>query len=309
MAGFFGPVELTILVIAGLLALATAFVVSLKARGHAQGANLVDRVKTWWIIVVTMAGALLIGPLASTIVLAFVSFLALKEYFSLIPTRQSDRVVLFIAYLAIPLQYWLIGAGRYGIFIVFVPVWMLMAVPAVMVIRGETEGFLRAAATIHWGLMACVFAIGHAAALLTIDPAGNAATGAGLFVLLLLLTGLNDVAQYVSGKLLGRHQVAPTVSPNKTVEGLAGGILITAWLAAFVGPFVTPLSPGFCAFLGAAISLGGFLGDLTISGVKRDLGIKDTGTLLPGHGGILDRIDSLVFTAPLFFHLVRFFYF
>jgi len=188
-------------------------------------------------------------------------------------------------------------------------VWMLMAVPAVMVIRGETEGFLRAAATIHWGLMACVFAIGHAAALLTIDPAGNAATGAGLFVLLLLLTGLNDVAQYVSGKLLGRHQVAPTVSPNKTVEGLAGGILITAWLAAFVGPFVTPLSPGFCAFLGAAISLGGFLGDLTISGVKRDLGIKDTGTLLPGHGGILDRIDSLVFTAPLFFHLVRFFYF
>jgi phosphatidate cytidylyltransferase len=309
MTALIGPVQATILVIAGLLALATALVVALKARGHAQGANLVDRVKTWWIIVVTMAGALAIGPLASTVVLAFVSFLALKEYFSLIPTRQSDRVVLFIAYLAIPVQYWLIGAERYGIFIVFVPVWMLMAVPAVMVIRGETDGFLRATATIHWGLMACVFAIGHAAALLWIDPAGNTATGAGLFVLLLLLTGLNDVAQYVSGKAFGRHKASPTVSPGKTVEGLAGGILVTALVAAFVGPFITPLPPGFCAFLGAALSLGGFLGDLTISGVKRDLGLKDTGTLLPGHGGILDRIDSLIFTAPLFFHLTRFFYF
>ncbi|HSG94271.1 MAG TPA: phosphatidate cytidylyltransferase, partial [Afifellaceae bacterium] len=109
--------------------------------------------------------------------------------------------------------------------------------------------------------------------------------------------------------LFGRRQVAPTVSPNKTVEGLAGGILVTALIAALVGPFITPLSAGFCAFLGAALALGGFLGDLTISGVKRDLGLKDTGTLLPGHGGILDRIDSLVFTAPLFFHLVRFFYF
>ncbi|HSG94245.1 MAG TPA: phosphatidate cytidylyltransferase, partial [Afifellaceae bacterium] len=146
MSGLVGPVETTILVIAGLLALVTAAVVWMKARGHGEGANLVARVKTWWIIVVTMAGALLIGPLASTIVLAFLSFLALKEYFSVIPTRQSDRVVLFVAYLAIPLQYWLIGAGRYGIFIVFVPVWMLMAVPAVMVIRGETDGFLRAAA-------------------------------------------------------------------------------------------------------------------------------------------------------------------
>ncbi len=309
MSGLAGPVATIVLAIAGVLALATACVATLKARGHRQGANLVARVKTWWIIVVTMAGALIIGPLASTVVLAFVSFLALKEYFSVIPTRQSDRVVLFVAYLAIPLQYWLIGAGRYGIFIVLVPVWMLMAVPAVMVMRGETQGFLRAAATIHWGLMACVFAIGHAAALLAIDPAGDTATGAGLFVLLLLLTGLNDVAQYISGQLFGRRQVAPSVSPNKTVEGLAGGIAVSVLVAALVGPFITPLSPGFSAFLGGALALGGFLGDLTISGVKRDLGLKDTGTLLPGHGGILDRIDSLVFTAPLFFHLTRFFYF
>lgn len=303
------PVEIAIALVFALLVLATALILALDARDPSRGKELLNRIRTWWIIFAVLSVAIFLGRTATVVIMGLVSFLALKEFFTLIPTRQSDRLVLLAAYLAIPIQYALIDAGRYGIFIVFVPVYMLMAVPAVMVMRGETEGFLRSTATIHWGLMACVFAVGHAAALLLIDPDGSLETGVGLFLMLLLLTGLNDVAQYITGKNFGRTPISPTVSPNKTLEGVFGGVVITAWIAAMIGPFLGPFSSGFAALVGGGIAIVGFFGDLTLSGVKRDLGIKDSGSLLPGHGGILDRIDSLVFTAPLFFHVTRYFYF
>ncbi len=309
------PVGVTLLALAGVLSAATALIVYLRATGRSQAGELLARISTWWMLFAFVAVALAIGRTASIVLLAFLSFLALKEYFSLIPTRRADRLVLLVAYLAIPIQYVLIAYGQYGIFIVFVPVYMLMAVPAAMVIRGETAGFLRATATIHWGLMACVFAVGHAAALLTIDEAsvGNAGFdrpfGAALFLVLLILTGFNDVAQYVAGKLFGETRISPTVSPNKTREGFIGGLVATAVASMLLAPWLTPYSLPFAAALGAGLALVGFFGDLTLSAVKRDLGIKDTGSVLPGHGGILDRIDSLVFTAPLFFHVSRYFYF
>ena len=309
------PAGLALVGLAGILCAATALIAAMKVAGKPQADELLDRVRTWWMLFAFVAVALAIGRTASIALLAFVSFLALKEYFSLIPTRRADRLVLLVAYLAIPIQYVLIAYNQYGIFIVFVPVYMLMAVPAAMVVRGETTGFLRATATIHWGLMACVFAVGHAAALLTIDEASvgraefDQSYGAALFLVLLILTGLNDVAQYVAGKLFGRTPISPTVSPNKTRAGFLGGVVATAAAAALLAPWLTPFSIPFAAALGAGLAVIGFFGDLTLSAVKRDLGIKDTGSVLPGHGGILDRIDSLVFTAPLFFHATRYFYF
>src|SRR5258707_9115234 len=176
-----------------------------------------------------------------------------------------------------------------------------------MVLIGEMEGFIRAAGTLHWGLMVTVFSLSHAAYLLALPPSGNpVAGGQGLLLYLLVLTELNDVAQYIWGKTFGHQKVLPKVSPKKTVEGLAGGVLTTILAAVILAPLLTPLRACEAAGMGLVLGLGGFFGDVTISAVKRDLRIKDSGTILPGHGGILDRVDSLTFTAPLFFHLLYF---
>lgn len=270
-------------------------------------AELRRRVSSWWIMATLFAVAILLDRIASLVFLGLVSFLALKEYFSLIPTRRADRRVLFLAYLAIPVQYWWVGTEWYGMFIIFIPVYMFLLLPARMVLVGETDGFLRAAGTLHWGLMVCVFSLSHAAFLLVLPDSG-AVTGAGLLLFLVIVTEGNDVAQYVWGKAFGRAKVAPTVSPNKSWAGLLGGIATSAVLAGALA-YLTPMPWWVAACVGAVGGFVGFCGDLVMSAVKRDLGIKDTGTMLPGHGGVLDRIDSLVFTAPLFLHFIRYFYY
>jgi phosphatidate cytidylyltransferase len=249
--------------------------------------------------------ALTLSRRVSLVFFAFVSFLALKEYLSLIPTRRADRIVLFWAYLAIPIQYFWIDLRWYGMFIVFIPVFVFLLLPAQMVLIGETSGFLRAAGTLHWGLMATVFSISHVAFLLVLPKAVNPhGGGPGLVLYLVFLTQGNDIAQYIWGRTLGSHKVIPKVSPGKTVEGLLGGVATTVFLAWLLAPRLTPLTSRESILAGLLIGLGGFLGDVVISALKRDLKIKDSGTLLPGHGGILDRIDSLSYTAPLFFHFV-----
>ena len=279
------------------------------------------RIRTWWAIVGLFGMAIVLNRHASLIFLAFVSFLALKEYLSLIPTRRADHRVLFLAYLAIPLQYLWIQWEWYGMFIVFVPVYMFLLLPTRMVMIGETDGFLRAIGTLHWGLMTTVFSLSHAAMLIVIKPAvaGRFAPvwpsevctqypGPGLLVLLVLLTQGNDVAQYIWGKTLGRRKVVPKVSPGKTIGGLLGGVATTILLATVLGPKLTFLDWPRAMMAGAVIGLGGFAGDVSISALKRDLGVKDSGSMLPGHGGILDRVDSLTYTAPLFFHFVYYCY-
>jgi phosphatidate cytidylyltransferase len=244
----------------------------------------------------------------SLLFFAFVSFLALKEYLSLIPTRRADRRAIFWAYLAIPVQYYWVARGWYGMFIVFIPVYMFLLLPMRMILIGETKDFLRAVGTLHWGLMTTVFSISHMAYLMVLGETANPAHGGGgaMVLFLVFLTQFNDVAQYVWGKTLGRHKVVPTVSPKKTLEGLVGGVLTTVVLAWLLGPVLTPLSALHSLSAGLLIGLAGFIGDVTISALKRDLQIKDSGTLLPGHGGMLDRIDSLTFTAPLFFHFFKY---
>lgn len=300
----------------GLLIVATVVVLLLRGRINPEvHTELRLRVQSWWVMVVIFTAAIAMSRTVSLVFFAFVSFLALKEYLSLIPTRRVDRQVIFWAYLTIPIQYLLIANEQYGMFLLVVPVYAFLLLPMRMVLAGDTTNFLRAAGTLHWGLMAMVFAIGHVAYLLvlpgTVDPAaGNAgATGAGLVLYLVFLTQFNDIAQYVFGKAFGRHKVVPKVSPGKTVEGLIGGLVTTAALGWLLGGWLTPHNQWQSLLAGLIIGSAGFVGDVTISALKRDLGVKDSGSLLPGHGGILDRVDSLIYTAPLFFHYTRFIHF
>ena len=225
----------------------------------------------------------------------------------MIPTRSSDRQVIFWAYLSIPLQYYWITKCWYEMFIVFIPVFILLLLPLRMVVTGETKGFLQAASTLNWGLMITVFGLSHAACLLALPSDVNQpAGGEGLLLYLVFLTQFNDISQYFWGKLLGRHKVIPLVSPNKTYEGLLGGVITTLLLAFPLAQVLTPLTPIEAVIAGLIIGIGGFIGDINISAIKRDLGIRESGRLLPGHGGVLDRVDSLTCTAPLFFHFVHY---
>ncbi len=294
-----------------VLILASLLVFGLGRRVPRLGTpELAARLRSWWVMILLFSGAILLSRTAALCFLGIVSFLALKEYLSLIPTRRVDRQVLLWVYLAVPVQYYWVATGWYGMFVIFIPVYMFLLLPVPMLLRGETRGFLKALGTLNWGLMATVFSLSHAAYLLVLPDAGNpAGGGAGLLLYLLILTEANDVAQYVWGKSLGRAKVVPRVSPNKSWAGLLGGIATTMAIGAALAPFLTPF--GWEAALGISFLLGlaGFVGDITISAIKRDLGVKDSGALLPGHGGVLDRLDSLTYTAPLFFHFTRYFFF
>jgi phosphatidate cytidylyltransferase len=295
----------------GLLILATLGVRWLDQRGSgADDTELKQRISSWWTIVLICSIALTLNRTVSLLFFALISFLALKEYLSLIPTRRADRRVLFWAYLSIPIQYYWIGIEWYGMFIIFVPVYMFLLLPVAMILVGETQGYLRAASTLQWGLMSMVFALSHLAFLLVLPAeAWPGVSGQGLALFLIVLTQLNDIAQYCWGKLLGQRRITPRVSPNKTVAGFVGGLLTTVVIAALLAPWLTPFNGRDALLAGGLIAVAGFFGDLSISALKRDLGIKDSGTLLPGHGGILDRVDSLTYTAPLFFHFTRYLYY
>ena len=210
-------------------------------RGHRE---VRLRLKTWWALAGLLLLALAGPPWLAIGLMAGTSFVALREFLTLAPTRPADHGALLLAYAAIPAQYLWVGVGWYGMFLVFIPVYVFLLLPLRLVLAGEPQGFLRAVGTLHWGLTTTVFSLSHVAYLLVLParpgPHG-AVDGAGLVFFLLVLTQLNDVAQYLWGKWLGRRRITPVISPNNTREGLLGGVLTTTVLAGLAGPWLTPL--------------------------------------------------------------------
>jgi phosphatidate cytidylyltransferase len=290
-------------------------------------ANLNARIRAWWVMAIVLTAAIAGGRVLTLVLFALLSFLALREFISLTPTRRGDRLSLFLAFfVVIPLQYYLIGIGWYGLFAILIPVYAFLLFPALAALRGDTEDFLGRSARVQWGLMLAVYLVSHAPALLLLDIRAYAPVTLGstpmtlqvpvpqygfapslLLLYLIVVVQLSDVFQYVFGKLFGRHKLAPQVSPSKTVEGLVGGGLAAIGVGVLVG-FLTPFTPLEAAAMSAAIVLAGFFGGLVLSAVKRDLGVKDWGQMIEGHGGILDRIDSVAFAAPIFFHITRYWF-
>lgn len=144
-------------------------------------------------------------------------------------------------------------------------------------------------------------------ALLMLNIEGYQGENAKLLLFLIVVTQISDVLQYVFGKLIGKHPIVPKLSPNKTIEGFVGGIMSSVVIGACLY-WVTPFSWWVAGLMSLAITIMGFVGGLCMSAIKRDSGIKDFGAIIEGHGGMLDRMDSLCFAAPIFFHLTRYFY-
>lgn len=288
---------------------ATVAVLILSRRGASNAAELKARTMTWWIIVALVSVALIAGATATAVFFAIVSFLALREFLSIVPFRVVDRAAILLAYLSIPVQYWLVVDAWYGMFSIFIPVYMTAAIAFRLVLAGETKGFIRSVGVLQWALFLTVYNLSHLA-YLTVLPvvAPLPASGAGLLLFVLVVVQFNDVAQFVWGKLFGRHRIAPTVSPNKTWEGFIGGLVTSMAVGAGLSPLLTPFGLVVGAAVGGVLGFLGLAGDVTVAAVKRDLGLKDTGDVLPGHGGIMDRLNSFVFAAPIFLHFVRYFY-
>ncbi|WP_300343747.1 phosphatidate cytidylyltransferase [Nesterenkonia sp.] len=284
--------------------------------------NLKQRIAAWWLMAGLIGAVLAVGETATVLLFLLISLLALREFVTISPTRRGDHKVLVWMVFIIPaVHYWFVWEHWYGMFSVFIPVYAFLFLPARNALAGQTDGFLQRTATIQWALMVSVYAISYAPALLQLPvamefgreaaegspPGAGGAAGAQLLLFLLLVVQGSDVLQYIWGKTIGRHPIAPRVSPNKTWEGFIGGVLSATALGAALW-WITPFTPLQAAALALVSCVMGFAGGLVMSAIKRDRGIKDFGSLISGHGGIMDRLDSLAFAAPVFFHLVRFFF-
>jgi phosphatidate cytidylyltransferase len=296
------------LLAAATLASLVGYVLQRRRPSHPAIENLNARIRSWWVMILLGGGALLAGRVAILLLFACISFLALREFVTQSPVRRADHSALSVCFfLALPVQYVLIGIGWYGLFSIWIPVYCFLALAVVAALFSDTERFLDRTATVHWGLMVCVYCISYIPALMTLRIPGYANRAPLLMVFVVLIAQASDILQYCWGKLIGRHRLFPAISPSKTLEGLVGGVLSATLLGALLRS-ITPFTiwqAGLMAFL---IAVLGFLGGFVMSAIKRDRGIKDWSHLIEGHGGMLDRMDSLCFSAPIFFHLTRYFF-
>jgi phosphatidate cytidylyltransferase len=270
-----------------------------------------NRIRAWWLMCTVLAAAFLLGRWSerTTVVLfGLISFWALREFITLTPTRLGDHRTLFwVFFLFTPLQYVLVGMDQPDLYSILIPVYAFLFIPARVALSGDYKRFLERTAKIQAGLMVSVYCLSHAPALLFLNiPHESGGENARLLFFFVLVVQLNDVFQYAWGRLAGRHVIAPAISPNKTWEGFLGGVASATLLGTALW-WATPFEPWHAAGLSLVISVMGFAGGMVMSAIKRDRGVKDYGTLVAGHGGVLDRIDSICFAAPIFFHLTRFY--
>lgn len=299
--------------VGGILVVASIIGWLLSRRSMSPGkaavvANLNARVRSWWIMAAVFCLTLFAGYTVTTILFGLISFMALREFVTLNETQRSDHGVLFWVFFVItPLHYFLTGIQWYGLFSIFIPVYACVFIPFRKVLSGETGGFLSSMARIQWGLLVCVYFVSHMPMLLAVPLKGHEGENGKLLFFFVLTAQLSDVMQYVWGRTLGKHPVAPRVSPNKTWEGAVGGILTTVAISTSLW-WATPFTPVQAAVMALLICTAGFFGGLVMSAIKRDLGAKDWGASIAGHGGVMDRIDSLCFAAPVFYHVCDFYF-
>ena len=269
--------------------------------------NLNARINAWWVMTLVLVLAFVTGHIGSTFLFFLVSFAALRECLSLVYSRRGDYAVLVACfYVVLPVRYYFVLTDWYGMFAIFIPVYAFLLLPILAGLSGDPTRFLDRTAKIQWSLMVSVFCISHVPFLLNLKIP-NFDQNILLVIFLIAVVQASDVLQYIWGKLLGKRKIAPVLSPSKTVEGFVGGVLSATALATALW-WITPFTPFQAGLIGLVICLMGFAGGLVMSAIKRDFGVKDWGHMIKGHGGMMDRVDSICFAAPIFFHIVRYFW-
>lgn len=275
---------------------------------HAVIDNLNARINAWWVMILIIFAAAALGFYGVIGLFFVISFMALREFLSLLYIRRGDHLALAACfYVILPLQYFLVAIDWFSMFNIFIPVYGFLFLPILSALLGDTAHFLDRSTKVQWALMISVFCISHIPAILTLDIEGFEDKKLLLMIFLILVVQSSDVLQYVWGKLFGKHKIAPKLSPSKTVEGFVGGVISASVLGGLLY-WLTPFNPVQAVLMSLLICLMGFLGGLVMSAMKRSVGVKDWGNMISGHGGMLDRMDSLCFAAPIFFHVVRYYW-
>jgi len=299
-----------------LLGLTTAIVHFLKRRADTGlDTALLEtfglRIRAWWLLFALLAAAFYLGEAATIALFGLMSFWCLREFVTLIPTRGGDHRTLFVVFfLVTPLQFLLVSLHYHGLFSVAIPIYAVLLVPTAIAMSDDAHNFLERTAKIQVGMLICVYCLSHAPALLTLNLHGHppaepeVGAHARLLFFLLVTVQLSDVLQYAWAQLPTKHVIAPSVNPTRTWEGLLGGAASSALVGALLW-WATPFSPWMAGAMSLVIAVMSFAGGITMSAIKRDRGVKDYGTLVEGHGGLLDRLDSICFAAPVFYHLTR----
>lgn len=285
-------------------------------------ARFSQRVNTWWLMAAVLTFSIALHAIGTIVLFALVSFWALREFITMAPTRRGDHRALFWALIVFtPLQYVLIGLEQlgwmksidhYGVYSIMIPVYASIFVPARIALSGDHKRFLERSAQITSGLLICVYALSHAPALINLKLAssnGSAWQGSpiGLFFFFVLLSQLSELLQWTWGQVIGRRLIAEDISTSRTWEGFYLGTLSLGLVGAALW-WVTPFTIWEAACMSMIIGVMGMFGSMTMSAIKRDRGVTDYGSLVVGHAGVLDRIDTLCFSAPVFYHLTRFFF-
>jgi phosphatidate cytidylyltransferase len=278
--------------------------------------------RTWWILTAVVSGALLAGRPGICLLYAFASCVAWREFTAMLGDTKGIRLPVRAGYVLAIANYLLILLDLRLVFVAFIPLGGLLVLAVTRLLQGEPGGYIRSAGGLLWGMMFLVYGVSHAALLFVAPESAAGPVGpAGWFLFLIILTEANDIFQALIGRMFGaqkRHRISPAISPNKTWEGFLGGMLVTISLGLLLAPWLTtlgeapgplqlpdPLQPWVAPVLaGLLIAMAGFFGDINMSAIKRDAGVKDSSTLLPGMGGLIDRVDSLTMTAPVFVYFL-----
>ena len=294
-------------VVVGVLGVGGAFLLTIKRWLQSDLSNIFATYRSWLVMAPLPFVAILCGREVTISLTLLLSALTFREY-SLATKLCPDRWITGLVMAAIGAQAvftlmhdpWLATPGWYGMFVVL-PVYVVGILAITPILRNRFDGQLRKASLAVFGYLYFGWMLGHLAFL------ANAPNAIGYLLYLTFAVAVADVSAFTCGKCFGKRKLRDKISPNKTIGGSLGSLCVSMalpWLLGFALPGFTPIQK---ILTGLIVGAGGQLGDLTISYIKRDLGIKDMGQCIPGHGGLLDRIDSLIFTAPLFFHMIRWF--
>lgn len=263
-----------------------------------------QRINSWWVIFTLVILIIGTNRIIAFLMLMLISLIAFKELTSKLNFNHKHRRTLFLAYLAIPIQYYFAYQKMLIPFLVFIPVGMLLLLPFRSILEDESEDSIKTFSQLQWALMLTVFSLSHISYLMSLENISSTGEGApGMIYFLILITQLNDVSQFIFGKLFGKKKISPLISPNKTWAGFLGGIFGSICMGYIFGDLL-PFNTKQIMLISTLIAVCGFFGDLNVSAIKRDLKIKDMSNLIPGHGGILDRLDSLIFSNVAFFYLI-----
>ena len=296
----------------GILIALTVLGEILRARQPADVPNPVletymTRVQSWWGMVAFVGVALLLGKIGVMVLFAFASFAALREILTLTTKSQADHLALATGFFVIlPLQYVFVGLGWSGLYSIFIPVYAFLFLPMVSALRGNPQRFLIRVAETQWALMIAVYCVSLVPALMNLDIAGYGDRALLLVAFLVMVVQFGDLMDFFLGRRFGKRKIVPGLSP-KTWEGVICGIIFAMGVGAVLH-WITPFGVIGAALMAGAASTVGMFGNLVVAAIKRDRGVKDWSHLIPGQGGFVDQLDSVIFAAPVFYHLTKYFY-